>query len=138
MAGSQRRVAGYADLAKFIASDKVFCIFRRFEWLAVRTLLYMQDEICELEDRLRVLDQADLQSGDPTDLYSLHSRRDDTNVERREVMRQVREKLYRYRKFGQYNVSSGVSATVTNGRGRKIALYALSVHADGESERYVR
>lgn len=93
------RVAGYADLARFITSDKVFCIFRRFDRTSVRCLLYLQDEISELEKQLDALDQADLQAGDEVALYSLHSRRHDQNQQRKELLRTLSEKLYTYRKL---------------------------------------
>src|SRR5436190_4324665 len=97
----RRRVAGYAALADFIASDKVFCIFRRFDKLSVRNLLYMQDELCELEAKLSALDDTDLRSGDEAGLYSLHSRREDQNRERQETMQILGEKLYKYRMSSQ-------------------------------------
>ena len=65
---------GYKSLSEFIASDKAVCIFRRFDTLAVRNLLYMQDELCEIEQQLIALDEVDMTSGH-TELYSLHSRR---------------------------------------------------------------
>lgn len=133
-----RRVAGYADLAKFIASDKVFCIFRRFESLSARNLLYMQDEICELEERLRVVDEADLRSGDPAAWYSLHSRRDDKNVERGEIMRQVREKLCRYRKYVHQAFSSPeVRALLTGMAEKSLYMHSQCVKMEKARDMYV-
>ena len=63
---------GYASLSQFIASDKTLCIFRRFDALAIRNLLYMQDELCEIEQQLGELDEADMISKEYIDLYSLH------------------------------------------------------------------
>jgi hypothetical protein len=91
------RVAGYAALADMIASDKVFCIFRRFESLSTRNLLYLQDEIAELESCLQLLDLDDFHSGIDIDMYSLHSRRHDRNEERKALMKQVDKKIYKYR-----------------------------------------
>ena len=91
------RVAGYAALADMISSDKVFCIFRRFESLSTRNLLCLQDEIAELESHLQLLDLDDFQSGNNIAMYSLHSRRHDRNEERKALMRQVEKKIYKYR-----------------------------------------
>ena len=89
---------GYASLSQFIASDKDLCIFRRFDALAVRNLLYMQDELCEMEQQLAELDQADMASKDDVDLYSLHSRRDDRNEKRVALMQKAAETLRSYGK----------------------------------------
>jgi hypothetical protein len=80
-----------------MASDKVFCIFRRFDTLSVRTLLYLQDELAELEERLNAIDEADVRYGRNPGLVSLHSRRHDTNDERKNIMRIIDEKVYAYR-----------------------------------------
>lgn len=93
-----QRVAGYATLANFMAVDEVFCIFRKFEDLSIRNLLYLQDEICELEEKLQTLDQADLHCRNDVRLYSLHSRRHDQNQERKMMMQDIDKKLYNYRK----------------------------------------
>lgn len=87
---------GYASLAEFIASDKTFCIFRRFDALAIRNLLYMQDELCEIEQQLGELDNADMASKVDIDLYSLHSRRWDKNEKRVTLMQKAAETLRRY------------------------------------------
>ena len=52
--------ASYEKSAEFLSvgSDKQdFMVFRRFGWLHIRTLLYLQDEIVELEQRLRSQDE---------------------------------------------------------------------------------
>ena len=53
------------SLTSFMCSDKVFLIFRRFDNLAVRNLLFLQAELAQLERRLEQLDGQDRQSGDP-------------------------------------------------------------------------
>lgn len=91
-------MAGYRALADFVSTDNVFRIFRRFDAMTVRTLLYLQDELCELEERLQALDDADFASTDASDLISLHSRRNDKNVERKTIMADIQRKLKEYRK----------------------------------------
>ena len=76
---------GFADFSHFIASDHSLSIYRKFAVLGARNLLYLQDEICELEERLDALDQGDLQSRNDIALYSLHLRRNDSNKERRAI-----------------------------------------------------
>lgn len=89
---------GYASLSQFIASDKTLCIFRRFDALAIRNLLYIQDELCEIEQQLGELDKADMTSKVYVDLYSLHSRRSDKNKKRVTLMQKAAETLRRYGK----------------------------------------
>ncbi|KAL5319980.1 hypothetical protein ACEPPN_013039 [Leptodophora sp. 'Broadleaf-Isolate-01'] len=53
---------GFPTLAAFIASDTDLVIFRRFDCLGARNLLYLQAELVTLEANLAALDQADLAS----------------------------------------------------------------------------
>jgi len=94
-----RRVVGCSDLAKFMASDKVFCIFRRFDKVSVRVLLNIQDEISELEEQLEVLDQTDSQIINSAVFSSLHTRRNDGNEVRKVLLRSLSDRVYAYRKF---------------------------------------
>jgi Skp family chaperone for outer membrane proteins len=57
-----RRLLGYPSLAEFIASDHDHStvVFRRFDRLSARNLLYLQSELTELEAKLDKLDEADL------------------------------------------------------------------------------
>ncbi|KAK8217280.1 hypothetical protein M8818_001533 [Zalaria obscura] len=50
---------GFAGFAQWIASDPLrsTTIFRRFDWLAVRNLLYLQSELTYLEAELRRFDK---------------------------------------------------------------------------------
>lgn len=101
------RVGGYTALSSFMASDSVFGIFRKFDNLATRSLLFMQDDLAELEERLEALDKEDLEIGtqDQTqgpnsshaNLLSLHSRRLDANTQRKHLMSELRIKLSLYR-----------------------------------------
>ena len=56
-----RYVKGYPSLAAFIASDrdKSTSIYRRFDRLSARNLLYLQSELVELEARQDVYDAED-------------------------------------------------------------------------------
>ena len=81
---------GYPRLAAFINSDRDFVMFRCFGRLHARILLHKQDELCELEQRLEAIDK------DEATLYLLSTRRQDTNIERRNILRELEEKLKEY------------------------------------------
>lgn len=89
---------GYPALANFIGSDKDFFIFRRFNTLSARSLLYLQDELIELEDKLLEIDLRESRSGGQVELWNCHSRREDSNQQRKTLMVEAREKLREYRK----------------------------------------
>ncbi|KAK7999430.1 hypothetical protein PG990_012030 [Apiospora arundinis] len=51
------KYVGYRGYSKFLASDDDLLIFRRFSVLNTRTLLSLQDKICELEQELYEVDK---------------------------------------------------------------------------------
>ncbi|CAO2647995.1 Nn.00g089170.m01.CDS01 [Neocucurbitaria sp. VM-36] len=55
-------LSGYPSLAAFIASDRdrTTLIYKRFDELAARNLLYLQSELAELHSEQRAFDQEDL------------------------------------------------------------------------------
>ena len=65
-------------------------VFRRFRLLRLRMLLYKQDEVTQLEEKLEKLDQ-----NDPKDLF-LGNRRRDQNGERQKVLEELDKKLAAY------------------------------------------
>jgi hypothetical protein len=81
-----------------MTSDWVFLIFRRFDHLAVRNLLYLQDELSQLEEQLRKLDQQDAREGEQG-LKNLCSWREDRNMRRKQIVLEISQKLNVYRKF---------------------------------------
>ncbi|EOA88824.1 uncharacterized protein SETTUDRAFT_106391, partial [Exserohilum turcica Et28A] len=84
---------GYPRLAAFINSDLDFVVFRRFGHLHVRYLLYLQDEIAEMEQQLHTLDRIE-----PCSFY-LNTRRRDRNQERGRILKTLGEKLFDYDKL---------------------------------------
>lgn len=58
-------VTGFGDLAKFISSDidGDTAIFRRFDHLSSRNLLYLQSELAELESLQKLYDEEDANDG---------------------------------------------------------------------------
>ncbi|KAF8533833.1 hypothetical protein BDD12DRAFT_863283 [Trichophaea hybrida] len=73
---------GYPSLATFVSTDQSFFIFRRFDNLAARNLLNLQNELSHLE----------------THMWNLHSQREDQNATRKQLMDEIRTKLDQYQK----------------------------------------
>ena len=116
-------VRGYSSLAIFIASDcdKRTWIYRRFDRLSARNLLYIQSELVELEAQQEKLDAEDLRGI----LEDKRSARDwqilkqkasaANNVREKEtlnVVRQIREKIKERSKAAPHWATMGES---TNG-----------------------
>jgi hypothetical protein len=100
-------LTGYPSLAAFIASDRdrSTLIYKRFDELAARNLLYLQSELAELHSKQRAFDQEDLTADLPTkqcarnfaDFRRSASANGLKQKERWEVVKQVRETLKEYR-----------------------------------------
>lgn len=88
---------GYPALAEFIGSDSDFFVFRRFNALSARSLLHLQHELSELEEKLELLDREDYRRTDQSGMLNLHSLRDDGNRQRKELMKVISEKMQAYR-----------------------------------------
>ena len=86
---------GYGKLAAFIDCDPNFRIYRKFGWLHSRVLLYIQDELRELEEELEDIDAWEAKSGND---LKLRCRRADDNTERLELIAKIKEKLDEYGK----------------------------------------
>lgn len=50
---------GHASFARFISSDPELSVYRRFNHISARNILYLQSEISDLEERLREFDAED-------------------------------------------------------------------------------
>jgi Family of unknown function (DUF6594) len=99
---------GYPSLAAFIASDKnnTTAIFRRFDRLGARNLLYLQSELAELEARLDALDAQDLKTlttDQKDDLRDwkvfVEKAKDSNNVRGKDrigLIKEIREKVKEY------------------------------------------
>ena len=122
-ANSLQSGQGYPEFAKFLCSDRDFFIFRKFNELAVRNLLYLQDELAELEEKLRTMDTRDAQNENPRTKWNLRSRRDDNNIERRVLMKQIETKLQSYRESSFRRPKSWLQSSPTNGD--QVRLYCL-------------
>jgi hypothetical protein len=107
------------------SKDSIRPLYRKFERLNHRILLYLQDEISELEEELRRLDQAIAQANVDTGEQRRHfqSRRseaqfgNDFHHKRREVLGKVFVKLGQYNKaLKSYRNAFGVSLSASRTR----------------------
>lgn len=84
---------GYPRLAAFLNLDDNFSVLKRFDYLHMRNLLDLQDQLSELEDTLNRYDDAERVQ------LHLSSRRQDANQERRDLLTRIRERLEIYGKI---------------------------------------
>ncbi|CAN9145643.1 unnamed protein product [Alternaria alternata] len=100
-------LSGYPSLARFIASDRdrTTLIYKRFDELAARNLLYLQSELAELQARQRAFDQHDLTatlgtkqcSRNFADFQKSMRADDERQKDRWKLMKDIRETLKEYR-----------------------------------------
>jgi hypothetical protein len=99
---------GYPSLAAFIASDKdkSTVIYRRFDRLSARNLLYLQSELAELEAKQDTFDAEDLRAsteekGVASNWLAFKARAaedgNEREKERMQLVREIREKIKEYR-----------------------------------------
>ncbi|KAI9740264.1 MAG: hypothetical protein M1834_004842 [Cirrosporium novae-zelandiae] len=86
---------GYPRLAAFINSDDNFMMCRRFGFLHTRVLLYRQDELRELEDKLVRLDKADEEEY-PIKLKSREMDEAHEPCDRKDLIQEIDDKLKQY------------------------------------------
>ena len=100
-------VTGFPSLAAFIASDKdkSTCVYRRFDRLSARNLLYLQSELVELEAEQEALETQDQYSNtdelkSSRDWATLKSRGSGEGYERDkrrlQLVYKIRRKLHGY------------------------------------------
>ena len=97
---------GYPSFANFIAEDADAAIYRKYERLSARNLLYLQSELHELEGDLEDLDARDFEEREADDseaqqiarYWKDYSRSESKRaVERRELQGRIRKKIKEYR-----------------------------------------
>lgn len=114
-----KRLEGYPTFASWIAEDRDVAIYRKYESLSARNLLYQQSELLHLEEQLHALDLKD--AGDEAnddaqrvaDEANNDARRaakywkhyaDENNASAKrhvELQEKIREKLKAYRKLSR-------------------------------------
>jgi hypothetical protein len=82
-----------------MSSDPGFTMFRKFSYLHIRQLLFMQEELTLLERRLYDIDVAEAGEVNPM------TRRCDNNAERRSIMADIKIKLREYGLAGVSHMS---------------------------------
>lgn len=108
--GKQTYIDGYPALSAFIASDKdrSTFIYKRFDRLAARNLLVLQDDLAELQSRLDRFDQEDWERYKSRGRDSLAALQDLQNwesyeatngpgLDRMKVFTEIRRTLKKYR-----------------------------------------
>jgi hypothetical protein len=99
------RLEGYPSFATFIARDQDAAIYRKYEHLSARNLLYLQSEIHELEEQLYALDNADSKSScfeTEGAARAWHHYTSDSNTraaDHRALQGKIRTKIKEYRTF---------------------------------------
>lgn len=106
-----RYVKGFPSLASFIASDrdKTTVIFKRFDMLSARNLLYLQSELAELQARQELFDKEDLNASKAVKQCArnwhdfLHqAEENEGQKERMKLVKQIRETIKEYRTHCAY------------------------------------
>lgn len=102
-----QHVIGYPSLASFIAShkDKSTVIFRRFDRLSARNILYLQSELAELEARQDAYDKEDVR-GSMTDKkcardwneFRNQSENNERQIARMKLVKEIRGTMKEYSK----------------------------------------
>jgi len=99
------RLKGYPTFSAFIAKDQDAAIYRKYESLSARNLLYLSSEIHELEDQLKTLDEADYKSScfvaeGAARKWEHYSNGKEPGVQaHRELQAKIKVKLKEYREF---------------------------------------
>ena len=96
---------GYPTFTNFIARDCDAAIYRKFEELSARSLLYQQSELHDLAGQLRDLDHKDAkdinnENAQKTARYWKHfsGAEDEMTRQRRNLQEKIRHKIKEYRK----------------------------------------
>lgn len=100
-------LSGYPSLAAFISSDRdrTTLIYKRFDELAARNLLYLQSELAELQAQQRVFDQQDFTadlhtkqcSRNNTAFREAAEQNDQAQQQRWDLMLRIRQTMKEYR-----------------------------------------
>lgn len=121
----------YSTFADFIATDDELPIFRRFDRLNARNLLYLQSELIALEARLQTLDGEDDKDGSMDVMLSakcwetllLRAEEHPHEIERMELIRKIRIVIKEYSKScvtGSWKASRSLGKVETCWRQRPI------------------
>ena len=91
--------SGYGKIAAIEDLDSDFLIFRKFGFLHKYALLYLQDELVEIQEDLERLDSWESSDGDPKKLSSRRRDRALGHPERQALIAKLHAKLEQYGKL---------------------------------------
>ena len=104
MSTAHCHLEGYPSFSKFIAKDKDAAIYRKFDNLSSRNLLYLQSELHDLERQLEIIDREDAKNIDNERAqraarYWTHFSEDSDNqaLVRRTLQENIKVKIKEYR-----------------------------------------
>lgn len=109
MESKRQHLSGYPSLAAFIGSDRdrTTFIFKRFDELAARNMLYLQSELAELQWKQQAFDEEDLKADMATKQCARNyadfenaatQHQNSRQKERKELVKKIRCTLKEYRK----------------------------------------
>ena len=104
MRRSTRHVSGYPRLANHMGASPEIAIFRRFDVLNAKNLLYLQAELVHLEKELSEIEKRDSQSSEgmksqyARDWFWLSRSENDGNDDQWQTVLAIRKKLIEYSK----------------------------------------
>ena len=81
--------------------DRSLLIFRKFGWLHMRLLLTLQDELAELETRLKRFDKWEFAEGDYRNLTSRRRDFQQPDSVRQEILSEIKTKAAEYGKISE-------------------------------------
>lgn len=90
---------GYGKIAAIEDLDSDFLICRKFGFLHKYALLYLQDELVEIQEDLERLDRWEFSDGDPKKLISRRRDRAVGDSRRQELIAKLHVKLKQYGKL---------------------------------------
>ncbi len=91
--------AGYGKIAAVEDLDPEFSIYRKFGYLHNYALLYLQDDLAEIQNDLERLDRWEFRDGSPKRLVSRRLDNASENPARKELMEKLHSKLAQYGKL---------------------------------------
>lgn len=94
---------GYPSLAAFMASDRdrTTLIFKRFNRLSARNMLFLGSELAELQARLDAYDERDRQDTESLQCarnWEEFKKRAERQPERKQLIKQIRDTMREYSK----------------------------------------
>jgi len=107
-------LSGFAEFSAYIGSDRDLALFRRFDVLGARNLLYLQGELLCLEAQLAQFDREDkataedqsidddeamqvLQAARDWESFCRHAQKDERQAKRMKLVLQIRSAMKEYR-----------------------------------------